>query len=244
MVYQISRGGQTYGPYTLADLKRYVDSGHVLLSDMAKGDEMPEWVTVSQILNPSRIPPIQPPEPVVDPAYPSAYPQQQTYVPLAQFPDPPNLHWGLVLLFDLLTAKLFQMVWNLIFASWMKRVQQNSKALIYYAAGYILGFFYTFLYLPSVLEQVRHIMAGDTGFHPHQAHAGLMYLAGFAAWIFKLLARFDMKRSLEEHFNSVEPIGFRMSGVLTFFFGGLYIQSQLNRINEIKQAIRYQQSGR
>ena len=244
MVYHISRGGQTYGPYTLADLKRYVESGHVLLSDMAKGDEMPEWVTVSQILNPSGIPSVSPQEPVAVPTYPSAYPPQPVYAPVAQYPDPPNLHWGLVLLFDMVTFKLFQMVWNLIFSSWMRRVQQNSKALLYYAAGYLLGIVYTFMYLPSFMEKIRHIIANDPAFQPHTSHVGLMYLIGFAAWLLKLLARFDMKRSLEEHFNTVEPIGFRISGVLTFFLGGLYIQSQLNRINEIKQAIRYQQFGR
>jgi hypothetical protein len=26
---------------------------------------------------------------------------------------------------------------------------------------------------------------------------------------------------------------------MVFFFGGLYLQSQMNRINEIKQAMRY-----
>ena len=244
MLYQISRGGQTYGPYTLADLGRYVESGHVLLSDLAKSDEMPEWLTVAQILNPAGVPPAPA---IAEPGYTSQ--QSQTpYVPAAQFapqfPDPPNLHWGLVLLFDIVTAKLFQMVWNLILSAWMRRVQPNSKALFYYAAGYVLGLIYTIMYLPAVMEQVQHILANDPGFHPHYAHGGLMSLIGLAAWVLKLLARFDMKSSLEEHYNTVEPMGFSMSGVLTFFFGGLYIQSQLNRINEIKRAMRYAQYGR
>ena len=77
----------------------------------------------------------------------------------------------------------------------------------------------------------------------HSSNIGLSIL-GLIAWALRLMARFNMKNSLEEHFNTVEPIGFRMSTVLTFFFGGIYIQSQLNRINEIKQAMRYQQFGR
>ena len=50
MPYQISRGGQMYGPYTLEDLQRYVASGNVLPTDMAKSEEMADWAPVSQIL--------------------------------------------------------------------------------------------------------------------------------------------------------------------------------------------------
>ena len=50
MTYQISRSGQIYGPYTLDDLRRYLASGNVLLTDLAKSDEMQDWVPVSQIL--------------------------------------------------------------------------------------------------------------------------------------------------------------------------------------------------
>jgi hypothetical protein len=235
MVYQISRGGQTYGPYTLADLKRYVESGHVLLSDMAKGDEMPEWVTVAQILNPSGIPTAPPPTPIADPAYPSAYTPQPTYAPAAQYPDPPNLHWGLVLLLDIVTFYTFQIVWNFILSAWMKRVQSNSQAMLYYIAGYGLMFLNTGLSIPIYVAMMHHT---------HYTNNFGLGILGLVAWALRLMARFNMKSSLEEHFNTVEPIGFRMSGVLTFFFGGIYIQSQLNRINEIKQAIRYQQLGR
>ena len=46
MPYTVSRNGQTYGPYTLEDLQRYVASGNVLLTDMARSDEMPDWLPV------------------------------------------------------------------------------------------------------------------------------------------------------------------------------------------------------
>ena len=50
MLYHISRNGQNYGPYTLEDLNRYVASGNVLLTDLAKSDDRPDWVPVSQVL--------------------------------------------------------------------------------------------------------------------------------------------------------------------------------------------------
>ncbi len=49
MPYQVSRNGQMYGPYTLEDLQRYIASGHVLYTDMAKSEDMSEWLPVSQI---------------------------------------------------------------------------------------------------------------------------------------------------------------------------------------------------
>jgi hypothetical protein len=55
----------------------------------------------------------------------------------------------------------------------------------------------------------------------------------------RILARFSMRASLEEHFNRAEPVGLSLSGVMTFFFGGLYFQYHLNRINELKRMARY-----
>ena len=55
----------------------------------------------------------------------------------------------------------------------------------------------------------------------------------------KLFARFTMRNELERYYNTVEPIGLRLSGVMTFFFGGLYFQYHLNRINDIKRGMAY-----
>jgi hypothetical protein len=150
------------------------------------------------------------------------------------YPDPPNLHWAMVLLIDLLTCGLFQIVWNFVIATWLKRVQPNSKATLYYAIGYVLMLLYSGLSFPFFLAQIHHADG-----HPHFGGT----LLWFAAWIFRLLARFSVKASLEEHFNGPEPIGYTMNPVLLFFFGGLYIQSELNRINEIRQAIRYRDAS-
>jgi GYF domain 2 len=50
MNYLISREGAEYGPYTLADLQRYVASGNVLLTDLARSEGMTDWVPVSQVI--------------------------------------------------------------------------------------------------------------------------------------------------------------------------------------------------
>ncbi len=50
MTYQVSRNGQLYGPYTREDIERYLATGNVLPTDLAKSEEMPDWLTVSQLL--------------------------------------------------------------------------------------------------------------------------------------------------------------------------------------------------
>ena len=254
MNYHIQRGDQSYGPYTLSDLQRYVASGHILPVDLARSEDMAEAVPVSQILNPPSQPQASMPPPYVAPyqgaggvppvmGYQGVYGQPTEGAPLAQFDDPPNLSWGLVLLFDALTCGLFQMVWNIIFSVWMRKVQPNSNALFFYIAGYALGIVYSVGYVPFFMEQMRHAMTHDAILSPHMTHQALLSLAAFVGWVLKLVARFAMKSSLEEHYNTVEPIGLRLNGVMVFFFGGLYIQSQLNKVNEIKQAMRYRSAA-
>ncbi|WP_263382403.1 DUF4339 domain-containing protein [Granulicella arctica] len=223
MRYHVSRNGQMYGPYTLEDLQHYVRSGNVLLTDLAKNEAMLEWIPVEQILgsvgtgNYSAVPPIYSPN-TAPPATKQLY------------PDPPNLSWVLVLLFSILTCGLFMVIWDIVIAAWIKRVQPNSQGLLYYIAGAVLlfinsgasfGLFYAFHHHHSY------------GHHPF---AGVL---GVAAWIIRIVALFMMKASLEEHFNGPDPIGLRLSGVMTFLFGGLYLQYHLSRINEVKYALRF-----
>jgi hypothetical protein len=229
MLYHISRNGQNYGPYTLEDLQKYVASGNVLPTDLAKSDDMPDWVPVAQILGMA--------PPVVPPAYQGplapAYPAQPG---VAVYPDPPNLSWGLVLLFSFFTCSLFMWVWNLVVASWLKRVQPNSKAIFYYGVATALAV------VQIVVGSQTHITNIQPGFHwwttYYTAHP-LGNILGLVLWIVRLIARFTMRSDLEEHFNGPEPVGLQLSGVMTFFFGGLYFQYHLNRINEMKRLARY-----
>src|SRR6201996_689110 len=144
MTYQVSRNGQMYGPYTLEDLQRYVASGNILPTDMAKSEEMADWVPVAQFL--STTPPGTSPLgaaatggtggiPVPAYATPSTYPQAASGV---AYPDPPNMHWGLELLLGFLTCGFFVVVWNLIIAAWANRIQPASKALMYYIVATVL----------------------------------------------------------------------------------------------------------
>lgn len=257
MHYQISRNGQIYGPYTLEDLQRYIASGNVLLTDLAKSEEMSDWVPVSQLIAAQPGTPTSPAESgftstgataagfaespytgstFTSPAYTS---QDPAYNPLAvpatlaasPYPDAPNLHWGLVLLFDLLTCSIFMWVWNLIVAAWLKRVQPNATSLYYYIGAIVLFFLQ---FAASVPFAVHNFGPGI-----HTNHNPLSALFGCLTWVARLVARFSQRASLEEHFNGPEPVGLQLNPVMTFFFGGIYFQYHLNRINQIKQAARY-----
>jgi len=222
MPYQVTRNGQTYGPYTLEDLQRYVASGNILPSDLAKSEDMPDSLPVSQILGTTG---------VVNPTPMAGYPAPVAYTaPAIPYPDPPNLNWALVVLIDFFTCGLFQMVWNLILASWVKKVAPHSKAIILYIIAYVL-------LLGNVGSSVGNVMAAmrHQVIHPNY----LASLVGLAAWVVKLVARFMMRDDLERHFNGPEPLRIRINPILTFFFGGVYFQYKLNQVNEIKQSLRY-----
>lgn len=238
MPYQISRDGQLYGPYTLEDLQRYLTSGNVLPTDLAKSEEMSDWVPVSQIVSQSVTQAATPttgmPTPPISPgiaAQPYYAPPAYTVAPSgAAYPDPPNLHWGLVLLIGILTCGVFFVIWDLVQVLWMKRVQPQTKALPYFIAYVVLSF----LNFGASLGNTAAVMQGG---HPHSSP--LSVLTGVATFVLVIIYRFAMKASLEQHFNGPEPIGLRLGPVMTFFFGGLYFQYHFNKINQMKQAYRY-----
>ncbi|NYF91195.1 DUF4339 domain-containing protein [Tunturiibacter empetritectus] len=220
MTYQVSRNGQMYGPYTLEDLQRYVASGNILPTDMAKSDAMPDWVPVAQLVGAAVVPT------AAAYAAPVAYPQAG-----GAYPDPPNLNWVLELLLGFLTCTFFVVVWNLVIAAWANKVQPASKALMFYIIATVLVVLNLGGSWGVVISMSHHQQ-------PHQNFVG--GFIGIASWVARLIARFTLRDTLEQHFNSAEPVGLRLNPVMTFFFGGIYFQYKLNEINQLKQTLRYQ----
>jgi hypothetical protein len=208
VTYKIARDGQEFGPYSLADVQRYVGTGNILMTDFALAEGATEWIPVAQVVGTIAVAP---------PVAPMAYAAAQGM----QFPDPPNLHWALVLVLGIVTCGLFVYAWDIVQALFVKRIQPNSKALIYYIAG--VG-----MLLLSVILTVAKL--NTTG-------ASLLNIVGA---VLVLIGRFNLRSSLEEHYNVVDPVGLSLSGVMTFFFGPFYFQYHFNRINEIKRAYRLQ----
>ena len=221
MPYQVSRNGQTYGPYTLEDLQRYVASGNIAPTDLAKSEDMPDWIPVSQILN------IPAPSSIAGQPY---MPPANYQAPAIPYPDPPNLHWGIVLLIDLFTCGIFQIVWNIVIAAWAKKVDPYSKALLFFIIATVAVFANVGSSIGNVMAIMHHTVV-----HPNYIGG----LIGLVSWVLRLIARYSLRETLERHFNGPEPLGLRINPVITFFFGGIYHQYKLNEINEIKQTMRY-----
>jgi hypothetical protein len=201
MKYFIMRDGQEFGPYTLADLQRYTASGNVLLTDMTRSEGMAEWVPVSQVIGTIQVP--------------ATASVQASTEPAVIYPNPPALHWGIVLLLGIITCGLFAWVWALIQASFVKKIVPESKAIVFYAVA-----------LALFGISVAMNFSPDT-----RIFAGFANLAGAVMWV---LAAFNMRSSLEQHYNSVEPIALMLGPVMTFFFSVYYFQYHFTKINEMK----------
>ena len=132
MLYHVSRNGQNYGPYTLEDLQRYVAAGNVLPTDLAKSDEMPDWVPVSQVLGRLRC--RTRPAPRISLRRRSS--GRVSRAGAAVYPDPPNLALGAgAALRHLHLRPVHARSGTLCSAAWMrKRVQPNSNAIFFYVA--------------------------------------------------------------------------------------------------------------
>jgi len=203
MKYMLMRDGQQYGPYTLADLQRYVAGGNILVSDLVKSEGMDDWVPLSQIIGTIPVP---------------VAPQQQWSAPPAVlYPTPPSLHWGIVLGLQIITCGLFGWAWAIVQAVWVRKVDPTSKALIYIVVA--IGAFFA----AGILGR-NHQMA---------AAGGLCEIGGLVFW---LVGVFSMKSSIEEHFNTAEPIGLQLSAVMTFFFNTIYFQYHFTEIAQAKKA--------
>ena len=208
MNYFIKRDLQEYGPYTLSELQRYVASGNVLLTDLCHSEGATDWVPVSQVIG--NIP--------VPAAAPAPTQAAMAAAAAAQYPAPPSLHWGVVVLLGVLTCGLFGWVWAIVEANWMRKVQPTSKALVLWSIAVLL--FLIDVILTAVPDQGAKSLAVITR------------LGGAILWI---AASFSMKNSMEEHYNSAEPMGLELNGVMTFFFNIYYFQYHFTQINETRK---------
>ena len=146
-------------------------------------------------------------------AYPSAPPL------VRMLPNPPRLHWALVLLFSAVTFGLFGAIWLYVQSRWVRKMRDGKSsgytwAMVYMiflgavlAGGFCLGIFIAF---------AKPEDAGTL----QQGFSALTRLGGF---VFYLAAVFTLKGELESN-----PIGIPLGGVMTFLFGTIYFQYHLH----------------
>jgi hypothetical protein len=246
MSYFILRNGQQYGPYSSADLDRYLAQGGIVTTDLARTEEMNQWLPLSQILGNASPPPpaaflnagpvysgfpAQPQMPPV-PGFAPANFNVQTMPPPGHtatctgYPLPPELqhsaplppgklHWIVLLVGMMVTGGLFGTIWAFVQANWVRKIDQQSKAMVFLAIGVALNL----LGQGIILSNEAPLL-------------GLAVVVGSLVCIYVSL--FGMRASMVRYYNSVDRIGLKLSGVMTFFFGIVYFQYHLNRILKAK----------
>jgi len=206
--YFVKRGEQRFGPYTLADLQRYVQSGNIALEDVAQSEGMADWMPVSQVLG--NIPATA----VTSGGAAAAPAPERELVPL-----PPNWHWSLILILGLVTRQLFNLIWALVQANWARKLSGDNKPMVLvamYPAGMIAGILMTVFFRSDGM-------------------AGLGAIFILAGAIVYLVGVFSIRAAMEDYYNSTENIGLQLGGVMTFFFSTVYIQYHINKIARWKK---------
>ena len=252
MNYFILRNGQQYGPYSQANLQLYLSVGNISLNDLGRTENMNEWLPLAQIMsnpvmsNPAPSPPPGPagpgigyngfnassPQPAPNGNLYGGYNVQRMPPPdptrgCSGYPGPPgmsvtaaplppgNLHWALLLVLVTVTLGIFGWIWSFIQANWVKKIDRESKAIVYF---------------------VIYIVSWVAGQALNIAREPVLALPAFlVALVFVLMGVFSMRASIQRYYNTVEPRGLRLSGVMTFFFGIIYLQYHLNRIVQEKR---------
>jgi len=232
MKYYIQRGVNEYGPYTLAELQRYVAQGNILLTDLCRGEGMTDWAPVSQVIGniPVAAPPA--PEPAASgaaytaPQATTAYATPAAYgaapAPAVAGPVPPDFHWALVLLVGFFCG-IFTLVWLVIEASFVRKIRPNNNGMGLLIAGMITQFVSFFvLMIAAVALEGRQDLQGIAVIP--------FLLVLFVGVALQIVGIFKMRSGLLEYYNTVEPINLRLSGVMTFFFSVYYFQHHFTRI--------------
>lgn len=238
MKYYIQRELNEYGPYTLADLQRYVAQGSIQLADLTRSEGMTDWVPVSQVIGNIPIP-VAVSAGAAAGAYAggtggTVYGGSGTVydgsaagfgiqsMPMQGNPIiPPDFHWALVLLIGIFTCGLFNYAWLIVEAAFVRKVKTESKGLLFTILATAVLFVGGFA--NGIITAINH---EPTPFGPLITIAGVvLYLVGV----------FQMKSDLEDYYNSTENINLQLSGVMVFFFNVYYFQYHFSRIAQWKK---------
>jgi len=216
-----------------------IAEGRVSMTDLAWAEGLPNWAPLSQVIPaeaPAYAPAPPPPPPAAQPNYGALGAQavgaQAVAAPMpapTAGPVPPNLHWGLVLILTMFTFCLFVILWSIVESSFVKRIDPHNVSRALFIVAFLLGSAYLGLM----------VFAGVTGeANDVPVIAKMGSLIGLIIIVCVIVAFFKIRSSLVQYYNTVEPIGLKLSGVMTFFFNIFYFQHHFSRIAEWKRTGR------
>jgi len=144
------------------------------------------------------------------------------------YPDPPDLRWWIALLLGVITLGAFFVLWDVVQAAWLRRVERSSLALICYCVALVLFV----VNAPAQWASINHAL-----FNGPSVETPFAIWLSLSAIATRLVARFVMRSALCRHFTHTEPLGMQLNWFLTLLLGGLYFQYHFNEVNEAKRAL-------
>jgi fatty acid desaturase len=144
-------------------------------------------------------------------AYPSAPPVVRAV------PNPPRLHWALLLVLSAVTLGIFGQAWMIVQSVWVSKVYGRSKALpwaITYTA--VLPAFFLLMIALGVCGALMHLA------NVQQIAAIMLLFVRIILFILYVTTCFTLRGELSDY-----PISIPLSGFMTFFFGPIYFQYHL-----------------
>jgi Tfp pilus assembly major pilin PilA len=219
----IGQDGERLGPYSEEDVRRWAAEGKFKPDALAWRSGMAEWVPLS-VMFPGITDQPPPPPPFAPPSAAHAAfgaplsGRQASLKSRAEIPEPPSLHWGLLLLLTFLTFGLLGLVWPFIQSTWVRKVDRNSRATLLLA--FAMGCFV-----------VGEILALGSGGSPGAAALGGLLVLAY--WVLYLMAYFSMADSLRREMRTYD-VNVYIGGVTLFFFTVWYLQGQLRWLSKWK----------
>ena len=145
------------------------------------------------------------------------------------WPSPPDMQWYLVLIISMVCG-FFALYWFYTQMAFVKKLDPASKAMKMIFGGWAIAFG------GVLIGAILGAALSDSALAVVPMLLTLVcYLGGIISVI---LGVFNMRTSIERHYNTVENIGLKLSPVMTFFFNLYYFQYHFARIAEWKKTGR------
>lgn len=212
----LGRGQEKFGPYAESLVRQWLIEGKVKLSMLAWVDGMESWRPLNEVLG---LPPDASSPPPMPPTAAGAPVAPGPFGGLA-LPEPPNLHWFLVLLLCIPTLGLMGLIWPFVQATWIRKIDPSSKAMNWLIASVVLTLG---VWCAGLGGGILQYGTGEPSFPLF----GLQLLISLAQWACMIVAVFSMADSMR---RVLAPLGVvpEIGGVTLFFFTTFYLQGQMS----------------
>jgi hypothetical protein len=223
----LGRGGQRFGPYREAVVRQWLAEGKVEWSTLAWCHGMPEWRSLSEVLQTETAWSAPPPPPPG--LSPDTYARMPDDVGMRRrLPDPPSMHWFAVMLLSIVTLGIFGIVWAFIQASWVRKADPTSKAGTWLATALVcVGL--------SWVAQIALRMAGVANATPvFFGYIAVVSVFSLGSAVFAYMGYFSMANSMRRVLPSY-GISPEIGGVTLFFFTKFYLQGQMSWVARWKE---------